>query len=164
MNKIFIGTFLLWVTLAAGGVHAQESLIDDVDTAVEPDWAVIRVHFTMPVNYVRHFPKDHGQQLQIFFTVGGLNTQNISLLEETRHVSATPVFPDTTIIFDPPVTLALQRDPSTLTVRFDRNVNYNVRAGDDHRSFAIYLPVSPAPNAPAGAAKDKPTKKDEPAK
>lgn len=163
MKKMLIGISLL-LGLAAGSVHAQDPLLDDVDTSVEPEWAKIRISFVLPVNYVRHFPKEHGQLLQIFFTITGLDTQNISLLEDVRHVSATPVLPATTITYDPPVSLNLQRDPSSLSVRFDRDVNYEVRPGDDHRSIVIYLPVVPAQSTPADASKDKPAKKDEPAK
>jgi len=163
VKKIAIATLLLLV-MAAANVHAQDPLIDDVDTQVEPDWAMIRVHFIMPINYVRHFPKDHGQQLQIYFTIAGMDTQNVSLLEETRHVSATPVLPDTTIVYAPPPSLHLQRDTSSLSVRFDRDVSYEVRPGDDHRSIVIYLPVVSAQDAPPDSARDKPVKQDEPAK
>jgi len=164
MKKIFLGMSLLWMALAPGVVRAQDPLLDDVETAVEPDWAEIRISFVLPVNYVRHFPKEHGQLLQIFFTVAGLDTQNISLLEDVRHISATPVLPDTTITYDPPVSLNLLRDPSSLSIRFDRDVNYEVRPGDDHRSIVIYLPVVPAQNTPANATSGKPARKGEPAK
>lgn len=157
MKKIFLGILLLLMQ-APAIVQAQDPLLDDVETSVEPDWAKIRISFTLPINYVRHFPKDHGQLLQIFFTVAGLDSHNISLLEDTRHVSATPVFPDTTITYDPPPSLNLQRDPSSLSVRFDRDVDYDVRPGDDHRSIVIYLPVVPAEGAPAGPGSDKPAK------
>jgi len=163
VKKILVATLLLLV-MATANVHAQDPLIDDVDTEVEPDWAMIRIHFIMPINYVRHFPKDHGQQLQIYFTIAGMDTQNISLLEETRHVSATPVLPDTTIVYAPPPSLHLQRDPSSLSIRFDRDVTYEVRPGDDHRSIVIYLPVVSTQDAPPGMPKDKPVKQDEPAK
>jgi len=157
MRKIFIG-ISLFLSLAAGGAHAQDPLLDDVETSVEPDWAKIRISFVLPVNYMRHFPKEHGQLLQIFFTVTGLDTHDISLLEDVRHVSATPVLPATTITYDPPASLNLQRDPSSLSVRFDRDVDYQVRPGDDHRSIVIYLPVVPAQSAPADTTKDKPAK------
>ena len=162
MKKIFLGIFLLLMQ-APAVVQAQDPLLDDVETSVEPDWAKIRISFILPVNYVRHFPKEHGQLLQIFFTVAGLDTQNISLLEDTRHVSATPVFPDTTITYDPPPSLNLQRDPSSLSVRFDRDVNYEVRPGDDHRSIVIYLPIAPAAGAPADTGGGKPAEKNQPA-
>jgi hypothetical protein len=160
MKKLLIGMSLL-LGLAAGSAHAQDPLLDDVETAVEPQWAEIRISFVLPVNYLRHFPKEHGQLLQIFFTVSGLDTQNISLLEDVRHVSATPVLPATTITYDPPASLNLQRDPSSLSVRFDRAVDYQVRPGDDHRSIVIYLPVVPAQSTPAGATRGKPANRDE---
>lgn len=145
--------------------HAQEVLLDDVETAVEPEWAEIRVHFTMPVNYERHFPQEHGQLLKIFFTITGLDMQDVSLRTETRHVPATPVLPATTITFEPPLSLNLQRDPWSLSVRFNRVVNYNVRPGDDNRSIVIYIPVVPVESGPANnPAKETPATQETPTK
>ena len=161
MKKSLLGVFLLFIALATAGItHAQDIILDDVDTSVEPDWVQVRIHFTMPVNYVRHFPQEHGQLLQIFFTIVGLDADNISLREEVRNVPATPVMPATTITYEPPLSLNLQRDPSTLLVRFDRAANYDVRPGEDHRSIVIYMPVVPVETKPADPAKEKPAKKN----
>jgi hypothetical protein len=165
MRKILYPIVLMFMASAPTSVaRAQEVLLDDVETAVEAEWAEIRVHFTMPVNYERHFPREHGQLLKIFFTISGLGMQDISLRTETRHVSATPVLPAATITFDPPLSLNLQRDPWSLTVRFNREVNYNVRPGDDNRSIVIYLPVVPVETGPAIAPRNTPAPKDRPAK
>lgn len=165
MKKTLTSTAFVFIVLAVVGIaHAQDIILDDVDTAVEPDWAQIRIHFTMPVNYVRHFPDERGQLLQIFFTIVGMDAQNVSLREEVRNVPATPVIPGTTITYDPPLSLNLQRDPSTLLVRFDHAVNYDVRPGEDQRSIVIYLPVTPVETNPADAVKDKPLNKNSPVK
>ena len=156
---------LLLLTLTAGyAARAQDVILDDVETATETEWAQIRINFTLPVNYVRHFPQEHGQLLQIFFTVAGIDSQNVSLREEIRNVSATPVMPATTITYEPPLSLNLQRDPSSISVRFERPVNYDVRPGEDHRSIVIYLPIVATDTKPADTAKDKPGKKHSPAK
>lgn len=165
MKKILLAFAVMFAAPGAVGMgHAQEVLLDDVETAVEPEWAEIRIHFTMPVNYVSHFPQEHGQLLKIFVNIAALDPQDISLRQETRHVSATPVLPAATITFDPPVSLNLQRDPWSLTVRFNRDVNYNVRTGDDNRSVVIYLPVVPVETGPANAPRNAPAAKDNPAK
>jgi len=156
MKKILLGTSLLFMTLVMGGIaYAQEVILDDVDTSVESDWAQIRIRFTMPVNYVRHFPQERGQLLQIFFTIASLDTQNVSLREEIRNVPTTPVIPGTTITFEPPLSNNFQRDPSSLLIRFDRPVSYDVRPGDDHRSLVIYLPIVPAETKPTGTTRNK---------
>lgn len=164
MKKTLFGITLLCMAFVSTGIaHAQDVILDDVETATETEWVQIRIHFTLPVNYVRHFPQERGQLLQIFFTVAGLDSQNISLREEIRNVSATPVMPATTITYDPPLSLNLQRDPSSLSVRFDRPVSYDVRPGEDHRSLVIYLPIVPAETKPTDATKSKPErKKDKP--
>ncbi len=166
MRKILFAIALMFMALVTGSIaQAQDVILDDVETSVEPEWAQIRIHFTLPVNYVRHFPQERGQLLQIFFTIAGLDSQNVSLQEEVRNISATPVMPATIITYKPPLSLNLQRDPSSLSVRFDRPVNYDVRPGEDHRSLVIYLPIVPAETKetkPAGATPDKPEKKESP--
>jgi hypothetical protein len=108
---------------------------------------------------VNHFPRERGQLLKIFLNVAALDLQDISLRQETRHVSATPVLPGATITFDPPLSLNLQRDPWSLTVRFNRDVNYNVRPGDDNRSIVIYLPIVPVETRPSNAPRENPVVK-----
>ncbi len=165
MKKLLSAITVLFISCASAGIaHAQDTILDDVDTSVEPEWTQIRVHFTLPVNYERHFPQEHGQQLQIFFTIAGLQAQKLSLQEEVRNVPATPVMPAATITYEPPLSLNLQRDPSTLLVRFDRAVNYDVRPGEDHRSIVIYLPVVPVETPPARDTADRPAGKNNPEK
>jgi hypothetical protein len=158
-NPLFGIAVLLMAFAGSGIASAQEVLLDDVETSIEPEWAEIRVHFTMPVNYVNHFPRERGQLLKIFLNVAALDLQDISLRQETRHVSATPVLPAATITFDPPLSLNLQRDPWSLTVRFNRDVNYNVRPGDDNRSIVIYLPIVPVETRPSNAPRENPVVK-----
>lgn len=162
MRKTFIAIALLITAFATINIaRTQDTLIDDIETSVEPEWGRIRIRFTLPINYERHFPKEHGQLLQIFFTVGGIDSQRISISEEVRKVSATPVLPATTLTYEPPLSLNLQRDPSSLSVRFDRPVSFDVRPGEDSRSLVIYLPIAPReskplktpPSAPANPSK-----------
>lgn len=165
MKNLLLGLTMLFMAFAGSGIaSAQEVLLDDVETSVEPEWAVIRVRFTKPVNYERHFPREHGQLLKIFFTINLLDPQDISLRPETRQVSATPVLPATKITFEPPVSLNVTRDPWSLSLEFNRDVNYSVRPGDDNRSIVIYLPVQPAGTGPAKASKQTPDAKQAPAK
>jgi hypothetical protein len=157
MKRILLGMWLLIMMLATGATAcAQDVILDDVDTSVESEWMQIRIRFTMPVNYVRHFPQERGQLLQIFFTIASLDTQNISLREEIRNIAATPAMPATTVTFAPPLSLNLRRDPSSLSIRFNRPVSYDVRPGEDNRSLVIYLPIVPVEAKPSGAARNKP--------
>jgi hypothetical protein len=172
MKKTLLGISLLWLALVAGNIaradntaYAQDNtILDDVDTSVEGDWARIRIRFSLPVNYLRHSPQERGQLLQIFFNIAFLQAQNVSLQEEVRNVRATPVIPGTIITYEPPLSHNLQREPSSLKVQFDRVVNYDVRMGDDRRSLIIYLPIVPAETKPNGTTKSKPEKTNNPEK
>ncbi|MHB8624070.1 MAG: hypothetical protein ACYC9J_10600 [Sulfuricaulis sp.] len=163
MKKMLFSLLLPTLTLVAvSAACAQDMILDDVETSVEPDWARIVIHFAMPVNYISHSPQEHGQLLQIFFSIAGVDAQNISLREEVRNITATPVLPATTITYDPPLSLNLQRDPSTLLVRFDHAVNFDVRPGDDQRSIAIYIPIAPVETRPVDPNRKKSEKTDSP--
>jgi len=78
-NPLFGIAMLLMAFAGSGIASAQEVLLDDVETSVEPEWAEIRVHFTVPVNYVNHFPRQRGQLLKLFLNVAALGLQDISL-------------------------------------------------------------------------------------
>lgn len=165
MKNSLLGVAMLFMAFASSGmVSAQDVLLDDVESSVESEWAEIRVHFIMPVNYERHFPLEHGELLKIFFTATGPEMKDVSLRKVTRHVSETPVLPDTTITLEPPLSLNLQRDPWSLYVRFNRDVNYSVRPGDDNRSIVIYIPVVPVEHESGNAPKETPSAKDRPAR
>jgi len=147
MKRSLLAGMLIFLTMAGlNTARAFDVVLDDVDVQVEPEWGVIRVLFTMPTNYERHFPLEHGELLTIFFSITGLDMQNISLRTETRFIAATPAMPEATITFEPPISRNLQRDPWSLSVRFDRDVTYNVRPGDDNRSILIYIPIVPVQN------------------
>ena len=156
MKNPLLGVTMLFMAFTSSGIaRAQDVILDDVDTSVESEWARISIHFTLPVNYVRHFPQERGQLLQIFFTIAGMDSKNVSLREEIRNVPATPVMPAATITFEPPLSLNLQRDPSSISVRFNRPVSYDVRPGEDHRSIVIYLPIVPKDAKPTDTPRYK---------
>jgi hypothetical protein len=149
MNKpIVLVTVLVAAILVLTGsgsvLRAQHPALDDVDVRIEEGITRVRIQMTFPVRYLRHFPANYGQQLQITFQIAALNPHDVSLSEEVRKVPATPTAPGFTITYAPPAFDNVARDPATLLIRFDRAVSYQVGAGDDTESINLYIPITPA--------------------
>lgn len=123
--------------------HGQARILDEVETAVDKGVAEIRIRFTVPIRYLRHFPSEYGELLQIYFRVSALDGQEISLSDETRKIRATPALPGFTVTYTHPGSRDIGRDPLYIVIQFDHPVTYKLREGDDNRSINLYVPVTP---------------------
>jgi hypothetical protein len=143
----------LMCLLLAPGARAQDPLLDDIETAVDQGIAQVRIRFTLPVRYLRHFPPERGELVNVYFQITSVDGREISLREEKRKVKATPVLPGFTVTYIHPPSHDLVRDPPYLLIQFERPVSYKLRQGDDNRSIHLYIPVTPAEPTPAPAHK-----------
>jgi len=146
LTRLAILGALLATATFAWIARAQNPALDDVDSRIEEGIAQVRIRLTFPVRYLRHFPADHGEQLEIYFQAAALSTQDISLHQEVRRVSPTPAIPGFTVTYTPPPLRDLDREPASLLIKFDRPVTFKVSPGDDKESIYLYLPVTPAPS------------------
>ena len=124
--------------------HAQDPLLDEVGTRIEGSTAKVRIRFTAQVRYLRHFPLEHGELVQIFFRVITVDGAEISLREEVRRVRATATLPGFTVTYMPPPSHDVLRDPLSVLIQFDRPVSYKVSEGKEKRSLYLTIPITPA--------------------
>jgi len=122
--------------------HAQAPLLDDVSTRIEGSAAEVRIQFTMPVQYLYHFPVEHGHLVLIFFRVVTVNGDEISLREEVRRIRATANLPGFTVTYVHPPSHDFVLDPLSVLIQFDRPVRYQVSAGKDKRSLYLTIPLA----------------------
>lgn len=134
----------LSIAVTAWFARAQNPALDDIDVRIEEGIAEVHIRMTFPVRYLRHFPANHGQQLEIAFQIAALNPYEVSLNEEVRKVSATAAVPGFTVTYLPPRLDNVTTDPATLLVRFDRAVNFQVSGSDDKEGINVYIPITPA--------------------
>ena len=132
---------LLLCTLNA---QAQDPLLDEVGARIEGSTAKVRIRFTARVRYLRHFPLDHGELVNIFFRVITVDGAEISTRTEVRRVRATTTLPGFTVTYMPPPSRDLVRDPASVLIQFDRPVSYRVREGKENRSLYLTIPITPA--------------------
>jgi hypothetical protein len=130
--------------LCALGTHAQNPLLDEVGVRVEGSTARVRIRFTVPVRYLRHFPLERGELVQIFFRVITVDGADIGMREEVRRVRATAALPGFTVTYVPPLSRDVARDSLSVLIQFDRPLSFKVGEGKEKRSLYLTIPITSA--------------------
>jgi hypothetical protein len=128
----------------AVSAHAQNPLLDEVGIRIDGSIAKVRIQFTMPVQYLYHFPVERGGLVLIFFRVVTVDGGEVSLREEVRRVRATESLPGFTVTYVHPPSRNFVLDPLSVLIQFDRPVSYKVSQGKDKRSLYLTIPIPPA--------------------
>lgn len=126
----------------AVAAHAQSPLLDDVETRVAAEGTEIRLRFTAPVRYLRHFPAQQGELLRIVFQVTALDGVEAATREDVRRVAATAALPSFTVTCTPPPSRDTAREPASVLLQFDRPVHYKVGEGSDKRSLYVHVALA----------------------
>lgn len=131
--------------------EASAQVLETLEVTREGSLAVIEANFSRPVFYVRHFPPEKGETLQIYLRVP------VVLSEPGQR--ETPVRKS---FKGPPIDhLPLQDvtyegtgvEGPRLIVRFTRPVHYSIEKGRDDRSIRIIVRLGAAPAGPKPSAK-----------
>jgi len=133
--------------------------LSDVEVRAEGADVVVRIEFTVRVQYLRHVPAGSGDLLQIYFQIVN-DTDGPTLVQETRKVPASALAPEFTVTYPlQPTALTKQ-----LLVRFARPMRFRVRPGDDNSSLEVVLLQAAKPARPEIEAKrvEQPAKLERP--
>lgn len=137
---------VLWL-LASHSARAQ--LLDDIEIAPVDNNAEIRIKLTAPVRYLRHFPPERGEIINVYFRLASVDNLELPLLrEEKRKSPPTPLVPPFTVMFTSYGTIDSVSD-LYLAIQFKQPVSFKLRQGNDSRSFILTIPASHAQPKPA---------------
>jgi len=122
---------LVW---AATSLTATALPLDDVGLEYKTDGIVATIRMASPVQYLRHFPQNSGNTLEIFYERGqGIAADEVWADNEVRKSPPSGLIPGFTVI---------TRDQKTkprLVIEFSRDADFTVTAGKDNRSFLITI-------------------------
>lgn len=108
--------------------------LDDVGLEYKTDGIVATIRMTSPVQYLRHFPQNSGNTLEIFYDRGqGIPAEEVWADNEVRKSPASGLIPSFT------VTTRDQKTKPKLVIEFSRDANFSVSPGKDNRSFLITI-------------------------
>ncbi len=135
------------------GHSARAVLLDDIDITPADGATEIRINLTAPVRYLRHFPLDSGDLINIYFRHASVDGMESPVVREERLRA-----PASSRV--PPFTVSVTNFGTTgnihdiyLTVQFKQPVRYKLRQGTDNRSFILTIFAAHAQQQPAPGVK-----------
>ena len=137
---------------------AATRLLDYIELDGQNGSVRVKVSFTIPLSYLRHFPPENGEILNVFLQPASPADVRETLghtTDEIRRSPRNPLLPCFTVTYVQP--RDAQRDPVQLVFQFDQPVSYRLEPGTDGRSLVLVVPAKP--NA-SGQPYDCKTKKN----
>jgi tetratricopeptide (TPR) repeat protein len=162
MRRLQLFAMLFWALSAfAGGVSNSEiaQILDQPEVIPVGDEADIRINFTVPVTYVRHFPDGPSDTLRIAFDIPDPCLAEQLRIQESKNSSTNLITPFTLTF---PEVIAVSKRGNgicritgnrsvdtnkTLLIRFNTTSTYKVRLGDDNHSIIVRVPLRAEPIA-----------------
>ncbi len=124
---------------------AATRLMDDIELDGQNGSVRVKISFTIPLSYLRHFPIEKGEILNVFLQPASpadvRETLGHPATDEIRRSPRNPLLPCFTVTYVQP--RDAQRDPVQLVFQFDRPLSYRLEPGTDGRSLVLVVPAQP---------------------
>ena len=136
-------TGLLAGALCALAPLAGAQLLDDIEVRSDQGVAEMRLSFTAPVRYIKHFPAEHGEVVKIYLQVFQMDPSEERTAHEYKHARTVSPVPPFRVLYTTARNCYAVPDPLCLDIQFSAPVTYRIRQGEDGRSIVVTL-LSPA--------------------
>jgi tetratricopeptide (TPR) repeat protein len=158
----FLALFLWTCSAYAGGITNSEvaQILDQPEISAVGDNAEIRINFTVPVTYLRHFPDGPSDTLRIAFDIPDPCLAEQLRIQESKNSPKTNLITPFTLTFPEVISVSKKGNAicrvtnnrtvdtnKTLLVRFDTVNTYKVRLGNDNHSIIVIVPLLTKPEA-----------------
>lgn len=141
---------LLSAALLAGA--AQADVLEDMETRTDQGVGEIRLVFSVPVRYLKHFPADRGELLKVYLQTVGLDEPRGDELRGYKRSPALALVPSYSVTYTTARNCYAAREPLCLDIQFSRPVSYRLRPGEDGHSLLIHI----LPEADRSGTRTKP--------
>ena len=117
--------------------RVEGRLLDDVRIFEGEQCTKIVIALTLPVQYIRHFPVNRGDELRIELRPLRVGRSDVDAIfkRESFVYEQTKTLPLNEILYEPD----FPEGGPFLTLIFDRIISYFVKPGIDHRSLIIFI-------------------------
>ena len=138
--SLLVACALPAVSLAA--YNADEGFLDDMEARSDQGVAEIRMHFTAPVRYIKHFPAEQGEIIKLYLqvlTLEGIEGRGPYVYKRTPSL---PQIPPYTVKYSTARTClaeSAERNGLCLDITFIEPVRFRIRPGEDGRTIYLYL-------------------------
>lgn len=147
MKRFLLSTLLAACALTCASASAQ--LLDDVEVRSDQGVAEIRLQFTVPVRYIKHFPAERGEIVKLYLQVLSLEGVDEAELQEFKRTPSIALVPPFTVVYSTVRNCHAVRDPLCLDIQFNKPVRFSVHQGEDGRSILLHVLPDTDPRLPA---------------
>ena len=137
MKRFFLSALLAACALPCASASAQ--LLDDVEVRSDQGVAEIRLQFSVPVRYIRHFPAERGELVKLYLQVLSLEAVEEAELQKFKRTPSTVLLPPFTVVYSTVRNCHAVRDPLCLDIQFNKPVRFSVHQGEDGRSILLHV-------------------------
>jgi len=116
---------------------SRAQLIDDIEARTVQGVAEIRLQFTVPVRYIKHFPEERGEMIKLYLQTVGLEDREEIYPREFVHTPPIPLGSPFHVVYTTARTCFAIQDPLCLDIQFSKPVRFRIRPGNDGRSILL---------------------------
>jgi hypothetical protein len=128
----------LVAALALPAMTRAQSL-DSIDLRTDRGVTEIRLQFTTPVQYLKHFPVERGELIKVYLQRQSVDPGEEHQLQEYKNVPRSPHLPPYTIFYTTGHGCHAVANPLCLDIQFRKPVRYRIRQGTDTRSLILVV-------------------------
>lgn len=137
MKRFLLSTLLAACVLPCAPAGAQ--LLDDIEVRSDQGLTEIRLQFSAPVRYIRHFPAERGELIKLYLQVLSLDGVEERAMQEYKRLPSLALVPPFTVMYSTVRNCHTVRDPLCLDIQFNKPVRFSVHQGEDGRSILLHV-------------------------
>jgi len=118
---------------------AGAQLLDDIEVRRDKGVAEIRLQFSAPVRYIRHFPAEHGELIKLYLQILSLDSVEERAQQEYKRTPSIALAPPFTVVYSTVRGCLDVHAPLCLDIQFDKPVRFRVSQGEDGRSILLHV-------------------------
>lgn len=119
------------------GVNAE--VLEDIETRAEQGVGEIRLVFSVPIRYLKHFPAEHGELLKVYLQTVSPERPTSEAMRGYKRSPAMPLVPSYSVTYTTARNCYAALEPLCLDIQFSQPVHYRLRPGEDGHSLLIHI-------------------------
>jgi hypothetical protein len=114
-------------------------VLEDMEVRTQDGTGEIRLTFSVPVRYLKHFPPEHGELLKVYLQIVERSDLLNDDLRGYKRSPAMALVPSYSLTYTTARDCFATSNPLCLDFQFSQPVQYRIRPGEDGRSLIILI-------------------------
>lgn len=124
---------------------ANAQLLDEIEINPSAVGAEVNIRFASQIQYLRHYPKDTGDKIQVYFRLLALDAPEPLPAAEYRKSPPSDLLPSFTVSYSPRGSCDAASSNHCVVIQFSRPVQYKIKPGKDAYSVTLQVTARTSP-------------------